>query len=514
MPDSGGDLTLTGVLPGHSTGATPPPEEPGNPASIPRAFRAARMAALLAGLGLPLLLASPRAKLSWDNIDLGGLPEIRARNGILWAVLEAKPQTVHVGKAAFPGFIYNGNYGGPVLRVHPGDFVHIRLINHLPEATNLHFHGLRVTPEGTGDNVHIVVPPGTNFDYAFRIPPNHPPGLFWYHDHLHGSTEPHVEAGLSGAILIEGFSKDFRGLSGIPEKLMVLKDVSLPGCQGTVLKAQLHCRVMSVNGGADWHTSMAPGSTQLWRICNQGANLWVHLAVPGAVLRIIGRDGTPAEHVAETTTIDVMPASRIDVLVTANSPGTLTLLAENMMTGSGATMALNRQLGTITVAGPATPVPPGAIAFPPQRDLRSSPVSVRRVITFTEDPDANKYFIDGKLYDHRRIDVRAALGTVEEWTVRNQTQDFHEFHIHQLGFQLIEINGKKQDFDGYLDDVNVPEMGEVKVLIPFTDPTIVGHFVYHCHVLKHEDHGMMANIEVYRPGESVWQHICRVAGVP
>jgi FtsP/CotA-like multicopper oxidase with cupredoxin domain len=215
--------------------------------------------------------------------------------------------------------------------------------------------------------------------------------------------------------------------------------------------------------------------------------------------------------VDDVATIDVMPASRMDILVTAKAAGTLQLLAKNLMTGSGKSLTLAREIGSIAVAGPADAQAARPVSFPAQKDLRQAPISLRRTVIFTEDEDTSRYFINGQLYDHNRIDARAALGTVEEWTVRNQTHDFHEFHIHQLGFQVIEINGKKQDFDGYLDDVNVPDMGEVKLLIPFTDPAIIGHFVYHCHVLKHEDHGMMANIEVFQQTASVWSHICRFA---
>ncbi len=515
MPDSRSDLAFDTEQDSNlSAVPAPGPAAPHGDPELPDFIRRLRIAAIVAAMALPLpflLPAPPPVLAQWEDIDLGGLPEIRSQNGVLHAVFDARPQTVTIGDARFPGYVYNGSYPGPVLRVHPGDFVHIKLVNHLPEATNLHFHGLRVTPEGTGDNVHLVVPPGTSFDYAFRIPDTHPAGLFWYHDHLHGQTEPHVNAGLGGAILIDGFPQTLRGLRGIPEKLLVMKDVEMPGCTGAILKTQLHCRLISVNGIVGWHTTMAPGATQLWRLCNQGANLWVHLAVPGATVRIIGRDGTPAEHVADADTIDIMPASRMDVLVTAKAAGNISLLAKNMLTGSGKSMTMNRELGSITVAGPAAPQPAAAISFPPQRDLRDGPVGLHRTITFTEDSEANKFFIDGRMYDHNRIDAHVPLGTVEEWTVRNRTHDFHEFHIHQLGFQVIEINGKKQDFDGYLDDVNVPDMGEVKLLIPFTDPNIVGHFVYHCHVLKHEDHGMMANVEVYRQTASVWQHICRFA---
>jgi len=115
---------------------------------------------------------------------------------------------------------------------------------------------------------------------------------------------------------------------------------------------------------------------------------------------------------------------------------------------------------------------------------------------FSESADGDTFFVDGRTFDPNRTDTRVKLGAIEEWTIRNESGELHDFHIHQTHFQVTEVNGVPQRFDGYQDIVNVPVHGEVKVIIPFTDPVIVGRFVYHCHLLSHEDKGMMATIEV------------------
>ena len=117
---------------------------------------------------------------------------------------------------------------------------------------------------------------------------------------------------------------------------------------------------------------------------------------------------------------------------------------------------------------------------------------------FSETGDGDTLFIDGRTFEPSRTDTRVKLGAVEEWTIRNESGELHDFHIHQTHFQVTEVNGVPEPFDGYRDIVNVPVHGEVKVIIPFTDPVIVGRFVYHCHLLSHEDKGMMATIEVAR----------------
>ena len=451
--------------------------------------------------------ANPPTEARFDAIDLGGLPEIRGHHGVLQATLVAAPKDVHIGNATFAGAGFNGIYAGPVLRVHPGDRIRIHLVNHMADNINLHFHGLRVTPLGHGDNMHIQVRPGTFFDYDFLVPSNHPPGLFWYHDHAHRAAEPHVMAGLSGALLIEGFATQINGLGDVPQKLLVLKDWQRNDCTAPDLKRTLHCRVISINGMADWHDDLAPEGTQLWRVSNQGANLVLHLAAPGLHLRVVGRDGMPANDGQDTDHFDIMPASRVDVLVRADREGQFPLLALGVPTTGSAGFFTRRPLGTIDVAGPPHPAAARTLSFPHQQDMRAWPIDAHRMIIFSENLSINEFYVNGRKFDPLRTDVRAPLGNVEEWTVRNVTDDFHEFHIHQLSFQVTEINGARQPFSGYVDDVKVPEHGEVKVIIPFTDPNIVGHLMFHCHVLNHEDRGMMTMLEVYRPGVL---HICKV----
>jgi len=445
---------------------------------------------------------------AWEMVDLGGLTEMRSQSGVLSTTLHALATRVSIDGAHFDGATYDGQYGGPVLHVRAGDHVLIKLVNDLNEPTNLHFHGLHITPRDHGDNMHLVVRPHTTMQYDFHIPADHPPGLFWFHDHLHGMAEKHVTEGLAGAVLIDGFVGQFGGLEDVAQHVVILKDYADPACTDPKLKTELHCRLVTINGQADFSVHIAQGATQLWRIANLGANFIIHLAIPGATLRIIGRDGLPTAHAEDAAVLEVLPAGRMDVLVTAQTPGPSFIVAQNVPTGTGEHFVTNRRLGTLEVTAPAGSAAVKPV-FPSPHDLRSLAIDARRVVTFSEDSSATHYFIDGRLFDHERIDVRVKLGNVEEWTIRNRTEDFHEFHIHQLAFQVVEINGAKQDYTGLVDTVLVPEMGEVKLILPFTNPVMLGQFMFHCHVLKHEDAGMMANIEVYRSGEAAAPRICR-----
>ena len=125
----------------------------------------------------------------------------------------------------------------------------------------------------------------------------------------------------------------------------------------------------------------------------------------------------------------------------------------------------------------------------------------RRVITFSESEDGNSFYLDDKQWDADRDDAEAQVGDVEEWTIRNVTGEYHVFHIHQTDFLVTSSNGEKNDIGRVMDIVNVPyarngQAGEVKVIMPFLRDRIAGRFVYHCHILEHEDGGMMANIRI------------------
>lgn len=140
-------------------------------------------------------------------------------------------------------------------------------------------------------------------------------------------------------------------------------------------------------------------------------------------------------------------------------------------------------------------------------DVAALPITHRRTITFSETADGNTFFIDGKEYDISRDDITLTLGAVEEWTLRNVSGERHVFHIHQLDFLVTSINGQAQPADTLRDVIDLPYAqngvaGEVKVIISFTNPIMVGRFVFHCHIVGHEDAGMMANLVVLAPGQN------------
>lgn len=420
------------------------------------------------------------------------LEEHVSRDGVLAVTLVAEAREVAFDGVRFPGMVYNGRYEGPVLRVRPGDMLRIHLVNRLKGPTNLHFHGIETTPRGRGDNVAILVPPGASFDYEVPIPPDQPPGLFWYHAHVHGTSEAQVMGGLSGALVVEGMAEAAPQLAGLGERILVLKDYVIEDSDDPLIEDELHGIIQSVNGRRHADFTMAPGETQIWRIGNQSSNLLFHLHLAGHRFRVIAEDGGLRRYEDVQEVLHLRHGTRVEVLVEAGAPGDYDLVSERVLTGD----KRERVLGRLHVAGPPVArgtLPEVSVSSP---DLRALAITGRRSLSFTQERDETRFYIDGRTYDHARTDVTVRHGSVEEWTIRNDTDDIHTFHIHQLHFQVTAINGQPAAFTGHVDTARIPERGSVTLVIPFTGRLMVGRFLFHCHVLKHEDRGMMASIEV------------------
>jgi suppressor of ftsI len=419
---------------------------------------------------------------------------ISSRNGVLRVALTAAPSTIDVAGERALAAVYDGSYLPPTLRVRPGDEIRIRLVNALHEPTNLHTHGLSVSPRGASDDIFLRVAPGQVQEYEIHLPASHSPGLYWYHPHSHGNSDEQVRNGMSGALIVDGLLGPFPALRNVHERLLLLKDIQIDS--GRVAHLGIGKRsVRTVDGQVNPTIVMRPGETQLWRIGNIGADLYYELTLDGHPFFVVARDGHRLARVERADTLVLSPGARAEVLVRGGAPGTYVLRTGDIDTGPAGNTYSGTTLATLRVEGaPERPITlPTALL--PVEDLRPR-VTRRRTIVFSESQDGNSFFIDGKAFDMSRTDQRVKLGTVEEWTIRNEADELHSFHIHQTPFQVAEINGVAQPADGYRDIVDVPIGGEVKVVIPFTDPRIVGRFVFHCHILSHEDKGMMATIEV------------------
>jgi FtsP/CotA-like multicopper oxidase with cupredoxin domain len=432
-------------------------------------------------------------------------PELRSADGVLAVTIEAQPTKVRLGAQDVEGATYNGSYAGPVLRLKPGDTLRMHFVNRLAQITNVHFHGLAVSPEGHGDNSMHMVKPGESWDYIIPIPKDHPPGVYWFHTHGHDFAERQLMGGLSGTLVIEGFQDEIPATKGLTERLMALKEFSVGrGGRLNAVPKPLNGNLRTINGQVNPTVAMQPGETQLWRFSGQTANAYVRMRWEGGTFTVVGRDARPILHPTTASEIYVGPSERLDVLVTAPAAGRYRLIAAQSATGPAGDKFPQATLATVEVAPdpsrpPPAPLGPLVVDAPLQKPVPADRIDARRLVVFSEDPVTGLFFINHQTFDPKRTDVKVPLGSVEEWTIRNASEELHVFHIHQIAFQVVSINGRPVPFEGLQDTIDVPIHGEVKLRMAFTDPKIVGRFMYHCHILEHEDKGMMSTIEVYDP---------------
>jgi FtsP/CotA-like multicopper oxidase with cupredoxin domain len=463
---------------------------------------AALAAALVAATVTLRASARPHPRERTTRVDAGPSAAFRepssisSHGGALRVTLRPMRSRISIGDQQAVTEVYNGNYTPPTLRARPGDVIRLKLVNQLGEPTNFHTHGLHVSPAGNSDNVFLIVGPGQTQDFEFRIPANHPPGLFWYHPHAHHFSNEQVKNGMSGALIIEGLLDPFPALRDVKERVLLLKDIQLE--DGHVAGRSIGIgTTRTINGLVNPTLALRPGETELWRIGNVGANLYYRLRLDGHRFYQVARDGNRLARIGPTDELFIPPGGRIEVLVQGGEPGVHSLETLAMNTGPAGNQYPAAVLATVRVEGEAVVPRTLPTTLLPVEDLRGK-VTGRRTVVFSETRDGEVEMIDGKTFDPNRIDTRVRLGAVEEWTIRNESDELHDFHIHQGAFHLVEVNGKPQPLDGYYDTVNLPMRSEIKIIIPFTDPLMLGKFVYHCHLLAHEEKGMMATIEVTR----------------
>ncbi len=449
-------------------------------------------------------------------------PAVRSsRDGLLDTTLEASVRQLNVAGQAATMALYEDSLPGPTLRVRPGDRLRVNLVNSLPAtvaflcplpgaeeqpgamaemgcATNLHVHGLHVSPSGNSDNVFLTVNPGESFQYEYQIPADHPAGLYWYHPHMHGSVHTQLFAGMAGAIIVEGDFDRLPGIAGLRERLLMLQTTAF-AADGTVLpqedpSARQSDYLRLVNGPQNPTMTIAPGETQRWRIGNASPSTTFRLQLDGHLLQQIAKDGNPFDSVWTREAIELQPAERIEVLVQGGAPGSYTL--RTLPIATGFTTMPETVLATLVSDGdPVTPQPLPARLLP-FADLSRLPVDRRRQITFQVQspigPGISSFPISGQLFDADRIDTRVRLNTTEEWVIRNASTVWHPFHIHINPYQVIAVNGSPVRARSYEDTTGVPPFGEITIRTRYLD--YPGKWVYHCHIALHEDRGMMGTV--------------------
>jgi FtsP/CotA-like multicopper oxidase with cupredoxin domain len=430
-------------------------------------------------------------------------------------------------------FVFDGQDVPPTIHVAPGDTLKIQYVNALPpptqvaahsgqmHMTNLHFHGLTVSPMRPQDDVlDMIAMPGEVLDYTVTIPREHLPGLYWYHTHPHGESNQQVLDGMSGALIIDGIEQYAPAVRGMHERVLVIRAVDIehdPKASAKASRVQLErtpcgeshdkpSRVFTVNGILRPDIDMQPGEQQFWRIVNAASDRYVDVDVTGRQLTVVAFDGYPIAHRDPTRPTRLMdhvllpPASRVEAIVEAPTrEGRLALRTRCIDSGPDGDPHPGMVLADVAVSrsAPATPKEtPSIDATPTVKVVDLEHIEAQPPVftaIFTEGD--HKFYINERLFslDDAPM-VRVKVGQFQHWKVVNRTREIHPFHIHQAHFLPFMENDHPIQHSYWLDTVNVPVEGSVDVVMDFTNPVIRGMSVFHCHLLNHEDKGMMAKI--------------------
>ncbi len=430
----------------------------------------------------------------------------RSVEGVLQLKLKSAAGPVQIAGRRATALSYNGGVPGPTWIVRPGDRVMVSLENQLSEPTNLHVHGLHVSPSGKSDNVLISINPGSSFDYEYQLPVDHPPGVYWYHPHHHGTVAAQVFGGLYGAIIVE----DQAAIPVTRERVLVISDISLdssgriPPQSGMSAMVGREGNLVLVNGQLLPRMTAKPGERERWRLVNACASRYLRLRLDGQQLQLLGIDSGRFAAPREVSEIILAPGNRADVLVTTAS-GTATLQTLPIDRGSAMGMmggprgsSTSANLATLVVAGTSAHALADVPKQPQPRDLRTIAVDGRHELVFAMGmggmgmrggSSMMSFTIDGKEFDSTRIDTTVRGGSIEEWTLTNTSPMDHPIHLHVWPMQIVEQDGAVVDDILWQDVVNVRANSSVRVRILFDNFT--GTTVYHCHILDHEDLGMM-----------------------
>lgn len=458
---------------------------------------------------------------------------VRSAGGRLRATLVVRygDRVIRGSRVHLRGF--NGQLVGPTMRARPGDVLHIRLENRLPQlpeaaghsnnvphalnSTNLHTHGLHVSPEGSSDNVYVDVGPGQVRDYRIEVPKDHVAGTFFYHPHKHGSVALQMSSGLSGALIIEGGLDGVKEIKEARERVFVFHQIPFDD-QGRVEKLgmlydghpmkhwQQSGRFTTINGVALPVITMRPGEMQRWRFIHSGIHESLALRLDGHDLLEIATDGIPLGRIAARQAIEMQPGNRSDVLVKASAaPGTYLLRDGALPAGSAlkGKPEPEKFLARVVVAGPpcdmALPRSAELARFAPFKPVRDEEVQARATVVFGQDENRQppRYFINDRQFDPDCVFRRVLLGSTEEWTLVSKA-DSHPFHLHVNPFEVTRRDARTGKIveRTWRDTVLVTSKHPVTVRIRFLD--FPGKTVFHCHNLAHEDLGMMQNIQVVR----------------
>jgi FtsP/CotA-like multicopper oxidase with cupredoxin domain len=442
--------------------------------------------------------------------DLTKLSNTATQPGQFSATIEAAPaQHEFVPGLKTEVLAYNGALPGAMIEVFEGDRVKINFKNRIPDQdSTIHWHGLEIPSDQDG-NPSDPVASGTDHIYEFTIPEGSA-GTYWYHPHPHGTTAEQVYRGLAAPFIVR--SKTDPLSPGLGDTPLVISSISLDvdgKISENTMADQFNGREgdhVLVNGTKQPILTLAPGSSRRFRLYNATNGRFLRLALDSHSMTLVGTDGglvsAPIKGLKELL---LAPAERAEIVIDFHgAPGTFALKSlpyERGWMGMDKPAAKTITIMTFALAGSS--VQP--IALPEKlRDIATlGEAKAQKRIQFTETMGMGNgmmtmgFQIDGKTFDMNRIDLKSRVGEVELWEIYNNSDMDHPLHIHGTQFQIVERERDKKflpvSFVAWKDTVNITSKETVRLKLRFN---LAGNRMYHCHILEHEEQGMMGTLQV------------------
>ncbi|MGH9247642.1 MAG: multicopper oxidase family protein [Acidimicrobiales bacterium] len=419
--------------------------------------------------------------------------------------LEAREgETQLLDGAVTPTLGYNGSHLGPTLRASRGDTVVVNVTNELAESTTVHWHGMHL-PAVMDGGPHQPIDPGATWSPTWGI--DQPAATLWYHPHPHQRTEAQVYRGLAGLFIVDDDHTDVLRLPnryGVDDIPLVIQDKSFDG-DGEFAAGGNHHDEILVNGTHDPRFE-ATSTLVRFRVLNASTARIYNLGFTDhRRFALIGTDGGLLEAPAQLERVPLSPGERAEIVV-AFTPGDDVILRSfepdlgtNFFSGRFEGGDDTFDLVHMTAGDEPTESPPL-----PDRLADIEPIDPDDAVE-TRTFRLSGTQINGRSMDMDRIDATVAVDTTEIWEVTNPSDTPHNFHIHDVQFQVLSTDGEAPgvELHGWQDTIYLRPNVEFRLAVRFTDYTDpnVGYML-HCHVLNHEDDGMMAQLVVTDDGEA------------
>jgi FtsP/CotA-like multicopper oxidase with cupredoxin domain len=442
-------------------------------------------------------------------------PNESTEPGVVAVSLEARVAPINVNGKVANLLTYNGYYPAPTIKVRSGDKLRVNLRNDLSmlgtnilghdrDITNLHTHGLHVSPSGNSDNMMVMLMSGETFTYDYDLSNQEPSSINFYHPHIHGSVAEQYWGGMAGALDVAD-DDEITVLSGFETHILFLKDISLSGSGPEPYNSMMDYmhgkegNTIMVNGLVNPVLNIRPGQVQRWRIINASNARFFKLSLENHTLYVVGTEGGLLDRPYPMSSLVLSPGERADILVKANQTvKNYRLLSLPYNRGGG---SMGQQVTLLTASCRGTRVNDGIPSTIDPSAVRINPAPVKSEQLYLSMGQGRGY-INGISFEvlsdgtMKAAEIHSKLGTYEIWEIINQSGMDHPFHQHVNSCQVLSITGGDSGYASFYttapawkDVVLIPKMGRAKILVPVMDYD--GMAMFHCHIVEHEDIGMM-----------------------